>query len=71
MLYTRQDVGRPKADVAAEALGRHNLRSEIRTHHLDILAERRKFLGLVAGSDLVFLALDQPSTSLSGKSVWP
>ena len=63
VLYTREDVGRPKAEVAAEALGRHNLRSRIETHHLDILAERRKFLGLVAGADLVFLALDQPSTT--------
>ena len=63
VLYTREDVGRRKADVAAEALGRHNLRSTIETHHLDILAERRRFLGLVAESDLVFLALDQPSTT--------
>jgi molybdopterin/thiamine biosynthesis adenylyltransferase len=63
VLYTREDVGRPKAEVAAEALGRHNLRSQIETHHLDILAERRRFLGLVAGSDLVLLALDQPSTT--------
>ena len=63
VLYTREDVGRPKADVAAEALGRHNLRSRIETHHLDILADRRRFLGLVAEADLVFLALDQPSTT--------
>ena len=63
VLYTREDVGRPKADVAAEALGRHNLTSEIGTHDLDILAERRKFLGLVDEADLVFLALDQPSTT--------
>jgi molybdopterin/thiamine biosynthesis adenylyltransferase len=63
VLYTRGDVGRPKAEVAAPALGRHNLRSQIETHHLDILAERSKFLGLVSGADLVFLALDQPSTT--------
>ncbi len=63
VLYTREDVGRPKADVAAEALGRHNLKSRIETHHLDILAGRRKFLGLVARADLVFLALDQLSTT--------
>ena len=58
VLYTREDFGRRKAEVAAEALDRHNLRSRIETHHLDILAERRRFLGLVAGADLVFLALD-------------
>ncbi len=63
VLYTREDVGRPKADVAAKALGRHNLRSAIDTHRLDILAERQRFFGLVAGADLVFLALDQPSTT--------
>lgn len=63
VLYTREDVGRPKAEVAAEALGRHNLRSRIETHHLDILAERRRFLGLADEADLSFLALDQPSTT--------
>lgn len=63
VLYTREDVGRRKADVAATALGRHNLRSQIDIHHLNILADRQKFRDLVAGSDLVFLALDQPSTT--------
>ena len=63
VLYTRQDIGRPKTEVAAKALGRHNLRSEIETHHLDILAERRKFARLLARADLVFLSLDQPSTT--------
>lgn len=63
VLYTREDIGRPKVEVAAEALNRHNLRSRIETHHLDILAERRRFLGLVDEADLVLLALDQPSTT--------
>ncbi len=63
VLYTREDVGRRKADIAAQALGRHNLRSRIETHHLDILSERRRFLDLVDDADLVFLALDQPSTT--------
>src|SRR3954466_8590316 len=36
VLYTRQDVGRRKADVAREALARHNLRSVIEMHDLDI-----------------------------------
>src|SRR5262249_42320528 len=63
VLYTRTDVGRRKADVAAEALLRHNLRSTIETHHLDILRHRRRFGELVAGADLVFVVLDQPSTT--------
>jgi molybdopterin/thiamine biosynthesis adenylyltransferase len=63
VLYTRQDIGRSKADAAAESLARHNLRSEIRTHHLDILQERRRFGELVAAADLVFVVLDQPGTT--------
>lgn len=63
VLYTTQDVGRRKADAALEALQRHNLRSVIETHHLDILAERRRFGDLVAAADLVFVVLDQPGTT--------
>ena len=39
VLYTREDVGRPKAEAAAAALARHNLRSVVEAHHLDVLAE--------------------------------
>jgi ThiF family len=63
VLYTRADVGRRKTDAAAEALLRHNLRSEIHTHHLDILAHRRRFGELVAAADLVLVVLDQPATT--------
>lgn len=63
VLYTRADVGRRKADAAAEALDRHNLRSAIEMHHLDILGDRRRFGGLVADADLVFVVLDQPATT--------
>lgn len=63
VLYTKADVGRRKADVALESLARHNLRSNIETHHLDILAERARFGALVAQADLVFVVLDQPSTT--------
>ncbi|MHC5538331.1 HesA/MoeB/ThiF family protein [Singulisphaera rosea] len=63
VLYTKGDVGRKKADVALESLSRHNLRSKIETHHLDILAERARFGDLVAEADLVFVVLDQPSTT--------
>ena len=60
VLYTRQDVGRRKAEAAREALARHNLRSVIETHDLDILAQRRRHFGdLVAAADLVFVVLDQ------------
>jgi molybdopterin/thiamine biosynthesis adenylyltransferase len=63
VLYTREDIGRPKAEAAAAALARHNLRSAVEIHHLDILAERRRFGALVSQADLVFLALDQPATT--------
>jgi molybdopterin/thiamine biosynthesis adenylyltransferase len=63
VLYTRYDIGRRKADAAAEALARHNLRSAIETHNLDILAERRHFGELVAAADLVFVVLDQPAST--------
>src|SRR3954454_11709212 len=63
VLYTRQDVGRRKAEAAGAALARHNLRSAIETHDLDILARRRRFGGLVAAADLVFVALDQPGAT--------
>ncbi len=63
VLYVREDVGRSKADVAAESLARHNLRSEIQTHHLDILRERDRFGELVAQAGLVFVVLDQPGTT--------
>jgi molybdopterin/thiamine biosynthesis adenylyltransferase len=63
VLYTREDVGRRKAEAAAEALARHNLRSTVEAYHLDIVAERHRFGELVAQADLVFLALDQPSTT--------
>lgn len=63
VLYTTQDVGRRKADAALEALQRHNLRSVIETHHLDILGERRRIGELVAAADLVFVVLDQPGTT--------
>lgn len=62
-LYTRADVGRSKADAAAEALDHHNLRSRVTTHHLDILAERRRFGDMVRAADLVFPVVDQPSTT--------
>lgn len=61
VLYTRDDIGRRKADVAAESLRRHNLRSTIATHDFDILAQRRRFGELVSGADIVFVVLDQPS----------
>jgi molybdopterin/thiamine biosynthesis adenylyltransferase len=60
VLYTRQDVGRRKAEAAGEALARHNLRSAIETHDLDILAQRRRFGNLVTAAVLVFVVLDQP-----------
>jgi hypothetical protein len=63
VLYTRQDVGRRKAEVSAEALARHNLRSVIQMHDLDILAQRRRFGDLVGAADLVFVALDQPAAT--------
>jgi molybdopterin/thiamine biosynthesis adenylyltransferase len=63
VLYTRQDLGRKKAEAAADSLRAHNLRSRIETHHLDILADRRRFGQLVAKADLVFVVLDQPATT--------
>ena len=60
VLYHRGDIGRRKAEAAFEALRWHNLRSEVTTHDFDILGDRRRFGGLVAGSDLVFLVMDQP-----------
>src|SRR3954454_17902055 len=39
VLYSRRHVGRRKAEVAAEALARHNLRSGIETHDFDILSQ--------------------------------
>lgn len=63
VLYTRQDAGRKKAEVAAESLENHNLRSAIRMQHLDILDERRRFGELVGQADAVFVVLDQPGTT--------
>ena len=60
VLYTRQDVGRRKASVAAESLQHHNLRSAIQMHDFDILQYRPMFGALVASADLVFVVLDQP-----------
>jgi adenylyltransferase/sulfurtransferase len=39
VLYTRGDVGRLNAEVAADTLARNNLKSRIETHHLDIHCE--------------------------------
>jgi len=71
VLYTRQDVGRRKADAALDALQRHNLRSVIETHHLDILSERRKFGELVTAADVVFVVLDQPGTTFFAVDALP
>ncbi|MBV9124729.1 MAG: ThiF family adenylyltransferase [Planctomycetes bacterium] len=60
VLYTRPDVGRRRAEAAAEALALHTLRSVIEMHDFDILAQRRRFGDLVAAADLVFVVLDQP-----------
>lgn len=69
VLYTKADLGQPKAQIAAQALYQHNLVSKISGYELDILAEREEFARLVSAADLVFLVLDQPSTTHFATSV--
>jgi molybdopterin/thiamine biosynthesis adenylyltransferase len=63
VLYTKQDIGHSKAEVAARSLLAHNLHSEIETHHFDILLDRQRFGSLVKAADFVFVVLDQPGVT--------
>jgi molybdopterin/thiamine biosynthesis adenylyltransferase len=63
VLYTKQDIGHSKAEVAARSLLAHNLHSEIETHHFDILLDRQRFGSLVKATDFVFVVLDQPGVT--------
>jgi molybdopterin/thiamine biosynthesis adenylyltransferase len=63
VLYTKQDIGHSKAEVAARSLLAHNLHSEIETHHFDILLDRQRFGNLVQAADFVFVVLDQPGVT--------
>jgi molybdopterin/thiamine biosynthesis adenylyltransferase len=63
VLYTKQDIGHSKAEVAARSLLAHNLHSEIETHHFDILLDRKRFGSLVKAADFIFVVLDQPGVT--------
>ena len=63
VLYTKQDIGKSKAETAYRSLLAHNLNSEIETHDFDILLDRQRFGKLVASADFVFVVLDQPGVT--------
>jgi molybdopterin/thiamine biosynthesis adenylyltransferase len=63
VLYTKQDIGNSKAEVATRSLLAHNLHSEIETHHFDILLDRQRLGSLVEAADFVFVVLDQPGVT--------
>lgn len=58
-LYVEQDIGRKKAEVAAERLQQMNLRCDV-TYQLCKLAGVADVMKVAEGADLVFRAADEP-----------
>lgn len=58
LLFSKEDVGRPKVEAARDALLRHNLASTIEVHHMNIVKRWGEVVALAQGCSVIFNMID-------------
>jgi len=58
ILFSKEDIGKPKVEAAKQALQKHNLRTEIVTMHMDVLTNWDKVVEAARECTVLFNMID-------------